>query len=109
MRAITVLEELATEIADASRLAEQLPLRCSRGEPVEAAVADLEHRLGAIRAMLDQDAALADVAARPLRDLADRIHAATARLEGVKVAVGMELESLTQRSRVQRAYARGPT
>ncbi len=109
MRAITVLEELAAEIADACRAAEQVPLRCSRGEPVEAAVAELEQRLGTIRAMLGQDTALADVAARPLRDLADRLHAATTRLEGMKVAVGMELESLTQRSRVQRAYARGPT
>lgn len=109
MRAITVLEELAAEIAEASRAVEQVSLRCSRGEPVEAAVAELETRLGTVRAMLDQNVALADAAARPLRDLADRLHAATTRLEGMKVAVGMELESLTQRSRVQRAYARGPT
>lgn len=109
MRAITVLEELAAEIAEANRAAEQVPLRCSRGEPVEPAVAELENRLGTIRAILGQDATLADAAARPLRDLADRLRAATTRLEGMKVAVGMELESLTQRSRVQRAYARGPT
>lgn len=109
MRAITVLEELATEIADACRAAEQVPQRCSRGEPVGAAVAELEHRLGTIRAILGQDSALADIAARPLRDLADRILAATIRLEGAKLVVGMELESLTQRGRVQRAYARGPT
>jgi hypothetical protein len=107
--AITVLEELAAEIADACRAAEQVPLRCSRGEPVDAAVAELERRLGIIRAKLSHDSALAEAAARPLRDLADRIRTATTRLEGMKVATGMELESLTQRSRVQRAYARGPT
>lgn len=101
-----MLEEVSSLLTTAERLADRVTDLCRRGEPVDNELAGLNRAVAAVVAGV-AGGEPADLLR--IRQLTERVAAATAAAEARKASLATQLEQLSRHDRVRRAYVRPPT
>jgi hypothetical protein len=101
-----VLEEVSSLLTTAERLADRVADLCRRGEPVDNELTGLNR---AVAAVVERVTAGEQADLPRIRQLTDRVAAATAAAEARKATLATQLEQLSRHDRVRRAYVRPPT
>ena len=100
-----MLEELASAMTEAGRLADRVSDQCARGESVDQTVSALTAQVRQIESCL-ADSDLSWSAGPMVRELSHRLSAAAAAAEAKRADLGTELVALAQRDRLRRTYVR---
>lgn len=102
-----MLEELDCELRRASQTADRIGALCALDGNFEPVVEELVAQVGRVQAVLTSyGSQVPQEAAAELRELANKVFGITVAAEANKQLVSVELESITQRERVRRVYAR---
>lgn len=101
-----MLEEVSGLLTAAEQLTDRVADLCRKGESVDNELTGLNRAVGAV---MDRLAAGEVADLRRIRQLTDRVAAATAAAEARKATLATQLEQLSTHDRVRRAYVRPPT
>jgi hypothetical protein len=105
--AITVLEELDRAVRDAGLLTDRIRTLCAQGQPFDAVIDELSGCVNRIEAVVAEGGVeFRSRTAPKLAELAKVLFGATATIEANKQTLTLAIESIAQRERVRRTYAR---